>query len=420
MTDTHGAAIPAYSRNASQPVQIAHGTSLETRSRVWADARIAIHSDLSGIEPAWRLFETQAAATMFQQFDYLSAWFRHIGSRSRVTPAVVVVRTGGETQAIFPLAVERGRAFRKLTWLGQEFCDYLCPLMSREFMALEPATLRAFWHEIVSLLQSHARFRHDWVEFRRMPAEVEINRNPMLALPTALHASNAYAATLTAPWEEFYRTRRNSKARKQDRSKLARLSEFGEVSLAEPKTPADIEQMMQTLFEQKSEALDGKGIADLFAAPGRREFFLDLATNPRMRDRIHVSALQVGPSLAAINFGFEFRQQYALYVVSYDRSFARRSPGVIHLNRLIERAIERGMTEFDFLVGEQRLKLEWTDRETPLHDHLSASSWRGYLPATAAIVTARIKRTIKQTPALWSAFRTLRAQMGAVRRGIGV
>lgn len=420
MTDTHGAAISAFSRSPSPPVQIVHGTSLETRSRVWADARITIHSDLAGIEPAWRSFEAQAATTLFQQFDYLSAWFRHIGSRSRVTPAVVVLRTGGSIRAILPLAVERGRTFRKLTWLGQEFCDYLCPLMSAEFAALEPAALRALWREIVSLLQSHPRFRHDWVEFRRMPAAVEDARNPMLALPTVPHASSAYSTALAAPWEEFYRSRRTGKARKQDRSKLARLAEFGEVSLAEPETPADIERMLHTLFEQKSEALDGKGITDLFAAPGRREFFLDLATNPRTRGLVHVSALQVGPSLAAINLGFAFRQRYALFLVSYDRSLARLSPGVIHLNKLIERAIKRGMTEFDFLVGEQRLKLEWTDRETPLHDHLATSSWRGCLPAAAAIVGARVKRTIKQTPAFWSAFKTLRAQLGAFRRRIGV
>lgn len=416
MTDTHGAAITAFSRNPSHPVQIARGAGLEARSRVWADARIALHSDLAGIEPAWRAFEQQAAATFFQQFDYLSAWFRHVGSHSRVTPAIVIVRTGDTIQAILPLAVERGPIFRKLTWLGQELCDYLCPLMDEEFMALEPDVLRTLWREIVSHMQSHARFRHDWVDFRRMPVAVEGHDNPMLALPTVLHASSAYSTNLSTSWDEFYRNRRPGKARKQDRSKLARLAEFGEVSLATPNVPAEIERTLQTLFEQKSAALDGKGIADLFAAPGHREFFLDLATNARTRDVVHVSALQVGPSLAAINLGFEFRQCYALFLVSYDRSFARLSPGVIHLNKLIERAIERGMTEFDFLVGEQRLKLDWTDRETRLHDHFAASSWRGYLPAISASVGARLKRTIKQTPAFWSAFTTFRSQLGALRR----
>ncbi|HEX5777790.1 MAG TPA: GNAT family N-acetyltransferase [Xanthobacteraceae bacterium] len=420
MTDTHGAAITAFSRNPSSQVQIARGTSLEARSRVWMDARIAVHSDLAGIESAWRAFEPQAARTVFQQFDYLSAWFRHVGSRSRVTPAIAVIRTDNTIHAILPLAVERNRGFRKLTWLGQELCDYLCPLMSAEFAALEPDALRALWQEIVSLMQSHARFRHDWVEFRRMPAAVEGRHNPMLALPTVLHASSAYATTLSAPWDEFYRSRRTGKARKQDRSKLARLAEFGEVSLATPEEPAEIERMLQTLFEQKSEALDGKGITDLFAPPGHREFFLDLATSPRTRSFVHVSALQVGPSLAAINFGLEFRQRYALFLVSYDRSLARLSPGVIHLNKLIERAIGHGMTEFDFLVGEQRLKLEWTDRETRLHDHFAASSWRGYLPAMTASIGARMKRMIKQTPAFWSAFKTLRAQLGAVRQNLGV
>jgi CelD/BcsL family acetyltransferase involved in cellulose biosynthesis len=419
MTDTHGAAITAYSRHPSGPVQIARHAILESRSRVWTGARIAIHSDLAGVEAAWREFEQQAIATVFQQFDYLSAWFRHIGSRDAITPAVVVLRTDDSVLAILPLAIERGRFLRKLSWLGQDLCDYLCPLMSMEFAALEPRTVKFLWREIVELMQSQSRFHHDLVEFRRMPAMVEGAGNPMLALPTVLHASAAHATTLSGDWESFYREHRNGKARKQDRSKLNRLGEFGEVALATPSHTADIADMLAALFQQKSEALDSKGIADVFAKPGHREFFLDLATSARTRHLVHVSALEVGSSLAAINLGFEFRDRYSLFLVSYDRSFARLSPGVIHLNKLMQRAIERGMKVFDFLVGEQRLKLEWTDSSTALHDYIAASTWRG-VPAAAAIdLAARAKRFIKQTPAIWTAFKALRTQIGTLRRRFG-
>jgi CelD/BcsL family acetyltransferase involved in cellulose biosynthesis len=419
MTDTHGAAITAYSHHSSRSIQIAPNTSIESRSLVWPGARIAIHSDLAGIEPTWRAFESDSVATLFQQFDYQSAWFRHVGSRAGVTPAVVVVRTEDAVLAILPFAIERGRFLRKLSWLGQDFCDYLCPLISGDFAEFDPRAMSTLWREIVELMQSHSRFRHDVVEFRRMPATVEGVGNPMLALSTTPHASAAYSTALSSDWDSFYRERRTGKARKQDRSKLSRLSELGDVSLVTPRQTADIEGMLAALFRQKSEALDSKGIADVFAKPGIREFFLDLATNPRTRHLVHVSALEVGPSLAAVNLGFEFRQCYSLYLVSYDQSFARLSPGVIHLNKLMQRAVERGMMVFDFLVGEQRLKLEWTDRSIELHDHISASTWRGYPAAFAANMGTRVKRFIKQTPAIWSAFRAARTRLGALRRRIG-
>jgi CelD/BcsL family acetyltransferase involved in cellulose biosynthesis len=416
MTDTHGAAFTAYSRQSSRPVQIARNTSLESRSRAWPGARIAIHSDLAGVEALWREFERDAMTTVFQQFDYLSTWFRHVGSRSTSTPAIVVIRKDEAVQAILPLCVERGRFLRTLTWLGQALCDYNCPLMRAEFAAIEPEIMRGLWREIAGLLQSQPRLRHDVIVFRRMPATVEGRANPMLALPTTPHASAAYATTLSGDWESFYRERRTGKARKQDRSKLARLSEAGEVSLVTPAQQADIEDMLTALILQKSAALDSKGIADLFATPGNREFFFDLATNPQTRHLVHVSALEVGTSLAAVNLGLEFRDRYSLFLVSYDRAFAKLSPGVIHLNKLMQRAIEHGMKMFDFLVGEQRLKLEWTDRSMALHDHIAAASLRGY-PATFVLATAtRAKRVIKQTPAVWNAFKAARAWVGGLKR----
>jgi CelD/BcsL family acetyltransferase involved in cellulose biosynthesis len=111
----------------------------------------------------------------------------------------------------------------------------------------------------------------------------------------------------------------------------------------------------------------------------------------------------------------EFKGRYSLFLVSYDRAFARLSPGVIHLNKLLERAIERRFREFDFLVGEQRLKLEWTDTEIELLDHIAASTLRGMIPAFVARTLTRAKRTVKQTPWMWNGFLALRATASRLR-----
>ena len=55
-------------------------------------------------------------------------------------------------------------------------------------------------------------------------------------------------------------------------------------------------------MEQKSRSFARKGIPDLFARPGHREFFLDLATNPAARQLVHISRTEVGDVSAATNF----------------------------------------------------------------------------------------------------------------------
>lgn len=416
MIETQSAVIAAGERRAVQPARSAGGGRLEAQSRAWPGARIAVHAELAAVEALWRGFEDEASCTVFQRFDYLACWFRHLGTRARATPAVVVLQNREGVQAILPLAVTRGRLLRRLTWLGQELCDYAGPLCTPAFADMAPGRFRALWREIGALMQADPRFRHDWVELRRMPAQLDGGGNPFLALPLLLHASYGHVAHLSADWDRFYRSRRPARARKQDRSKLARLMEYGDVALYSPRRPEDIAHVLETLFAQRAETLHRKGIADMFEHPGCRAFFLDLATNPKTRGLVHVSALAAGPSLAAINLALEHRGRYSLFLVSYDRSFARLSPGVIHLNRLMQRAIGRGLAEFDFLVGEQRLKREWADELVALHDHIAAATLRGHLGALPARALAHAKRVVKQTPALWSAFQRVRTALGAWRR----
>ena len=51
------------------------------------DLVLRIHGDLANVEAEWRRFEAIADCTVFQTFDWLAAWHRHIGLRARVQPA---------------------------------------------------------------------------------------------------------------------------------------------------------------------------------------------------------------------------------------------------------------------------------------------------------------------------------------------
>src|SRR5689334_20659152 len=41
---------------------------------------LSLCEDISLLEPEWRRFELYADATVFQSFDWLSQWWRHIGA----------------------------------------------------------------------------------------------------------------------------------------------------------------------------------------------------------------------------------------------------------------------------------------------------------------------------------------------------
>ena len=378
-----------------------------------APIRLSIHHDLGAVEQEWRAFEVSADCTAFQTFDWLAAWQRHIGARGGVRAAIVIGRSGTRMLFLMPLAVEPGGLVRRLTFLGSDLCDYNAPLLAPDFSRhVSAERFPALWREIVAALQQRVRF--DLVDFSKMPETIGGAANPLLALGTALNPSGAHATRLQGTWEEFYTAKRSSATRRRDRTKRKRLSDLGEVRFVVPERRDDIAFTLDTLIAQKTKAFARMGVADIFARPGQREFYLDVAANARL---VPMSRLEVGSTIAATNLGLSFRGCYYYLLASYDDGpTARFGPGMALLHDLMRRAIETKLDTFDFTIGDESYKLDWSDTELKLYDHVSAASVRG-MPVVMAVKARRgLKRWIKQTPLLWRTVTKARALAASWRR----
>jgi CelD/BcsL family acetyltransferase involved in cellulose biosynthesis len=385
---------------------------------VGGDIELTVHYELASAEAVWRELQAQNQCTVFQTFEWLSAWQRHIGARTGVTPCIVVARDG-QSRPVFvlPLAIQQAGLARELTWFGSDLCDYNAPLLAADSaVRLDAATFTSLWPRIVTQLQADPRSRHDLIRLEKMPPMAGASRNPMLALPTSLNPSGSYVTPIGPNWEEFYKAKRSSATRRRDRSKRNHLSESGEVILVSAESADDALTTLAVLVEQKTASFARHGINNLFARPGYLEFYRDIAGNPATRDFVHVSRLDVGKEIAATNLGLVFAGSYYHVLASYTSGpLAHWGPGAAHLNDLLAYAIQRGLAMFDFTIGDERYKRDWCDDVQMLHDHVAVTSWRGALVAGPAILRARAKRTIKQTPVLWAMVVKMPALAAAMR-----
>lgn len=379
---------------------------------------LAIHYDLAGAEPAWRELQANGECTVFQTFEWLSTWQRHVGVLNDVLPCIVVARdASGRTVLILPLAIHKVGVARELTWFGSDLCDYNAPLLAKDLAAgPEATTFASLWKRIIENLQADPRSRHDLIRLEKMPPLVGAARNPMLALPAHLNPSGSYITPLGNNWDEFYKAKRSSATRRRDRSKRNRLSESGEVKLVSAESGEDARATLATLVEQKSATFAKHGISNLFVRPGYVDFYRAIAGDPAMHEMVHISRLEVGPETAATNLGLVFAGRYYHVLASYTGGpLGHWGPGAAHLNDLLSYAIGRGLTAFDFTIGDERYKRDWCDDVQPLYDHVAVTSWRGALVAGPAMLQARIKRTIKQTPFLWAMVVKARALAASAR-----
>ena len=381
------------------------------------DLNLVIHSDLGAVESEWRRFERNADCTAFQTFDWLSTWHRHIGQRDGVVPVIAVGSfADGATAFILPLAIDRNHAARRLCWFGQEQSDYNAPLLAPDFSRRVTADgFLAVWRELRERMQHHPQWRHDWIELEKMPQTVGAQLNPFTALDVTANASGAHLTRLGDSWETFYYAKRSSATRRRDRAKRKHMSEHGEVRFVTSAGGDDARRTLATLMDQKSRAFAHRGIPDMFARPGLREFFLDLATNAKLRGLLHISRIEVGSQWVAANLALVFGDCYYHVLASYDddsTAIAHYGPGALHLRELLAYAIKRGLRRFDFTIGDEPYKLEWSDTYLKLYDYSSAATWRGWPASWSSTARRRLKRFIKQTPLTWRLVSVLRTALG--------
>src|SRR3954452_16195276 len=117
MSDSHFAGCPSPHGLVKEPLLLLNGPAAAP-VRLPALA-LGVCGDLAEIEHAWRDLELTARRTVFQSFDWLAKYQRHVGAPRGICPAIVTGRAAdGRLALILPLAIERRGFLRRLSWLG--------------------------------------------------------------------------------------------------------------------------------------------------------------------------------------------------------------------------------------------------------------------------------------------------------------
>ena len=116
-------------------------------------------------------------------------------------------------------------------------------------------------------------------------------------------------------------------------------------------------------------------------------------SRPRCATLTHVSRLDVGSTIAATSLGLTTAAATTscCRAITTARSCAI-GPGRAHLHELLRHAIEHGIRDFDFTIGDEPYKRDWADVEVRLHDHLQAATLRGAVVVAMIHAFRRTKR----------------------------
>ncbi|HET9361517.1 MAG TPA: GNAT family N-acetyltransferase [Vicinamibacterales bacterium] len=340
--------------NAVSPDELRSATVVEIIDRP---------SDFEALRPQWNeLLSASATASPFLTWEWVYAWWTHLGERSRLN--LFVVRTGGQIVAIAPLRIAR----RPLTWLssleflgtGAAGSDYLDLIVRRgcEAVAVE-ALAGAFQSQGLTLRLSHLppgslalRLAGQMEHGGWTSREAEAGVCPFIRL--AGHTWESYLASLGSAHRANVRRRIREVARTFDvRFELVAGS-------------ADRLDVLAALAAFHDRRWSGDRGSTTFATPELHAFHQDATRRALDAGYLRLYGLRLDGQLAGAMYAFSHAGRFYFYQHGFDQRYRQYSLGLFLMALTIRAAIDEGAVEFDLLYGIESYKRLWTAETRPL------------------------------------------------------
>ena len=357
---------------------------------------VHIFTSFDDAEQLWRRLETAGDAYVYQTYDWLKEWHQLVGANREIELCFAgVIDDDDEPLMFLPLAIERHRLWKVLTWLGASFSDYNSPILAPNAAArLERiGDMQDIWRMLRQRLP-----RFDYAHFERLPASIGGQTNPMAHLNSIEHSHAAHSTRLIGDWQSYYTGKRGKRTRHNDRRKRRKLENQGHLEFVIARTPADVSLLVPAMLRQKRAYVRALGKRSVLDEPGYDAFLRTRAEDGLTTGETMLCGLKLGEDILAVQWGAVYGKRLYSIIASYDDGeHSSLSPGEVLLHELFGWCFDQGIEVFDFTYGDEPYKQAWCEETLPLYQSLMPASPWGTLGVHALKSGIKMKNQLKDT-----------------------
>lgn len=397
----------------TQQASIKRTASADDRKAAQAHviAKVEISLDRAAVLGDWAELEAIAAASAYQRRSFMVPWIDTIGESRQIQPLFILGKDfAGQVVALLCLGLERAGPIRIAHFLGGKDSNFNLGLF-RPNVGLSKADLRFLLRDAARALGQDAP--HLFILANQPFAWSGID-NPFALLPHQLSPSFSYKTDLKADGADLVGAKLSKAARKKLRKKDQALEKFGPIEVITNDTAAAAHTIIDAFLYEKIARCEARALNADFVEPAMRRF-LERLSMPRdgRAPWLEFYALKAGSRIIATYAGAEHHNHFSCIFNSFDSDpeIAKVSPGNLLLKRLMAIQCEKRRDSLDLGIGEARYKASFCDIPVPLFDAIVPVDALGFVYGVYMGLRLRIKRMVKQTPALYAAFLALRQRL---------
>jgi CelD/BcsL family acetyltransferase involved in cellulose biosynthesis len=323
----------------------------------------------------------------FLSAEWMLGWFDQYGA-GRSLFVIAVRDDDGRLVALAPLSIEDrgvGGLARRLCFIGDRWVS------SDHLSILTVPGMEAAAAECVMTAIAAGSGKWDYLELTDCDAAAVVMDRLSEMTPTAATSASwrtkAVCPHITLPDRfDTYFAGLGSNLRSKLRRLGRRLSERGTVEWSEYTSGPDLFVAYDTLVRLHGLRFTDRGDRSAFLDPRAQQFHQ--AVLGRLADRgwVRLFHLSVDNRPIAALLAFHVQDKFLFFQAGMDPAWSEMRPGQLLMSRTIERAIELGCSDYDFLRGAEAYKQMWSSESR--HTRTLTAYGQGWRATAARVAHA--------------------------------
>lgn len=342
-------------------------------------------------------------STGFQSLNWLTVLYEELAPMHRAMARVVVVteRNSGEVALILPLVVKKKRSLRVARFADLGVSDYGAPILGPAVLA-KPRSMRRAWRAVRKALRDV-----DMIRLEKMPADIAGRPNPLIAQRGIAPSRRSGTVLTVAGTVEQYLAERDQSFRDELGRSMQMWFRKGGFLFKHATTPDAIARAYAVLEEQQAARHAVLGTRNPSSDIAYRQFYERLVMDGTEVGLGYIFTLDAGGQTVATLFGILHDGTFTLLRLSHaGNAWKTMFPGRMICLEAMRFLVERGVTRFDFGLGEHTFKSGFGVADVPLYDLIVARD----LAALPRATFHRVKGRLRKNPRLRALFRRFAGQ----------
>lgn len=304
-------------------------------------------------EKGWNALVAESPTnSIFQSYQWASSWEKIF--KEQCEPWYITVEDQSNIVGVAPLMICSGSLNKRVVkFLGDgkaDYCDFLLAGARHE-------TLKKMFDQVFS-----AQDRWDTIVLNSIPSE-----SPTIAWIRDVCRKAGYCLLQRDLYQcpaLLIKDHREEAARIFNKPGLRRRQNyFQRQGRLYYKTllHGDVLPYLDRFFDQHIVRWAGTATPSLFLDKRNQAFYRELAQAMCGTGWLVLSVVELDNRPLAIHYGFDYNDRLLWYKPSFDRAYAKHSPGLVLLRYLIGNAIEQNRVEFDFTIGDEPFKARFAN-----------------------------------------------------------